>query len=157
MPERTQTTQQVSAATFRILSSGMVMVIAWETRSKVAKRPSGKTPLTTLVSPTTTALVVLIAQPKYLAISAGGNDALCIAYIAVTSQDGDVTAWHGDVAKNCSVDWHYSRTVVGTASKVHMRQLAPRLMATTPTGYIIKAFAFIYPISLLRMLAVSNI
>lgn len=57
------------------------------------------------------------ARPKYLAISAGGNDAICIAYIAVTSPDGDVAAWYGDVAENCSVDWYYARTVVGTAGE----------------------------------------
>ena len=45
------------------------------------------------------------AQPsEYIAVNDGGDDALCIAYIALTNPDGIKKAWYGDVGKSCGAD-----------------------------------------------------
>ena len=53
---------------------------------------------------------------KYVAISAGGNNAICINYIAITWPDGDSAFISGDTGRACNRDWYYSRTVVGDAT-----------------------------------------
>lgn len=50
---------------------------------------------------------------EYLSIANGGNDALCIAYIAVTQPDGTKKAWYGDIAKSCGADWYHSQLKTG--------------------------------------------
>ena len=50
---------------------------------------------------------------EYLSIANGGDDALCIAYIALTQPDGDKKAWYGDIAKSCGADWYHSQLKTG--------------------------------------------
>ena len=50
---------------------------------------------------------------EYLSIVNGGDDALCIAYIALTQPDGTEKAWYGDIAKSCGADWYYSQLKTG--------------------------------------------
>ena len=50
---------------------------------------------------------------EYLSIANGGDDALCIAYIAITQPDGDKKAWYGDIAKSCGADWYHSQLKTG--------------------------------------------
>ena len=50
---------------------------------------------------------------EYLSVANGGDDALCIAYIAVTQPDGTKKAWYGDVAKSCGADWYHSQLKTG--------------------------------------------
>ena len=44
----------------------------------------------------------------YIAVTNGGDDALCIAYIVLTQPDGDSKVWYGDIAKACGADWYPS-------------------------------------------------
>ena len=55
------------------------------------------------------------APAEYLQVIAGGNDALCISYIATTLADGRQHAWWGDVGKACGAAWHYSSLTVGAS------------------------------------------
>ena len=50
---------------------------------------------------------------EYLSVANGGNDALCIAYIAVTQPDGTKKAWYGDISKSCGADWYHSQLKTG--------------------------------------------
>ena len=50
---------------------------------------------------------------EYISVANGGDDALCIAYIAITQPDGDKKAWYGDVAKACGADWYHSQLKTG--------------------------------------------
>lgn len=52
-------------------------------------------------------------QAQYTSISKGGNDALCIAYIAVSWPDGQKKAWYGDVGYPCGGSWYNSQTIIG--------------------------------------------
>ncbi|KAF2239653.1 hypothetical protein EV356DRAFT_499837 [Viridothelium virens] len=47
-------------------------------------------------------------EPTYIGISAGGNDAICISYISITSPSSQKSAWTGDVGYKCGASWHYS-------------------------------------------------
>lgn len=50
---------------------------------------------------------------EYISITNGGNDGLCIAYIALTQPDGTKKAWYGDVGKACGADWYHSQLKTG--------------------------------------------
>lgn len=50
---------------------------------------------------------------EYLSINEWGDDALCIAYIALTQPDGTKKAWYGDIAKTCGADWYHSLLKTG--------------------------------------------
>ncbi|MCJ1366312.1 hypothetical protein MMC16_005440 [Acarospora aff. strigata] len=50
---------------------------------------------------------------EYISISNGGNDGLCVAYIALTQPDGTRKAWFGDVGKACGADWYHSQLKTG--------------------------------------------
>lgn len=50
---------------------------------------------------------------EYIAISNGGDDALCIAYIALTQPDGTKKAWYGDMGKTCGAIWYPSLLKTG--------------------------------------------
>lgn len=50
---------------------------------------------------------------EYLSIVNGGDDALCIAYLALTQPDGTKKAWYGDVGKACGADWYHSQLKTG--------------------------------------------
>lgn len=50
---------------------------------------------------------------EYISIANGGDDALCIAYIALTQPDGTKKAWYGDIAKSCGADWYHSQLKTG--------------------------------------------
>ena len=50
---------------------------------------------------------------EYISVNDGGDDALCIAYIALTQPDGDKKAWYGDIAKSCGADWYHSQLKTG--------------------------------------------
>lgn len=50
---------------------------------------------------------------EYLSFANGGDDALCIAYIALTQPDGTKKAWYGDIAKSCGADWYHSQLKTG--------------------------------------------
>lgn len=50
---------------------------------------------------------------EYISVANGGDDALCIAYIAITQPDGTKKAWYGDVAKECGADWYHSLLKTG--------------------------------------------
>lgn len=52
-------------------------------------------------------------QAQYISVSKGGNDALCISYIAVTWPDGQQKAWYGDVGYTCGAFWYNSQTIIG--------------------------------------------
>ncbi|CAG8956820.1 hypothetical protein HYFRA_00011209 [Hymenoscyphus fraxineus] len=52
-------------------------------------------------------------QAQYVSVSKGGNDALCISYIAVTWPDGQKKAWYGDVGFQCGGSWYNSQTIIG--------------------------------------------
>ncbi|KAL9101493.1 MAG: hypothetical protein Q9163_003241 [Psora crenata] len=45
---------------------------------------------------------------EYIAVTDGGNDALCISYIALTQPDGTKKVWYGDIGKVCGADWYHS-------------------------------------------------
>ncbi len=50
---------------------------------------------------------------EYISVVDGGDDALCIAYIALTQPDGTKKAWYGDVGKACGADWYHSQLKTG--------------------------------------------
>ena len=50
---------------------------------------------------------------EYISIVNGGDDALCIPYIALTQPDGTKKAWYGDVGKACGADWYHSLLKTG--------------------------------------------
>lgn len=50
---------------------------------------------------------------EYISIANGGNDGLCIAYIAITQPDGTNKVWFGDIGKLCGVDWYHSQLKTG--------------------------------------------
>lgn len=50
---------------------------------------------------------------EYISIANGGDDALCIAYVALTQPDGTKKAWYGDIAKSCGADWYHSQLKTG--------------------------------------------
>ena len=50
---------------------------------------------------------------EYISVTNGGDDALCIAYIALTQPDGTKKAWYGDVGKTCGADWYHSQLKTG--------------------------------------------
>lgn len=50
---------------------------------------------------------------EYLSIVNGGDDSLCIAYLALTQPDGTQKAWYGDVGRVCGADWYYSQLTTG--------------------------------------------
>lgn len=50
---------------------------------------------------------------EYMSVVNGGDDALCIAYLALTQPDGDKKAWYGDVGKSCGADWYHSNLKTG--------------------------------------------
>ena len=52
-------------------------------------------------------------SPTYLAISASGDDAICISYITITEVSGNSRGWFGDIAAQCGGEWHYSAQIVG--------------------------------------------
>ena len=45
---------------------------------------------------------------EYIAISAGGDDAICVAYVSVTNPDATARLWLGDVGQHCGADWFHS-------------------------------------------------
>jgi hypothetical protein len=49
---------------------------------------------------------------EYVAISAGGNDAVCINFITVQWPDGRYWGWLGDVGQMCGGIWYHSDTTV---------------------------------------------
>ncbi|KAJ8065162.1 hypothetical protein OCU04_005875 [Sclerotinia nivalis] len=51
-------------------------------------------------------------QAQYISVSSGGNDALCISYIAVTWPDGGQQTWTGDVGFTCGAFWYESQTIL---------------------------------------------
>ncbi|KAF2237057.1 hypothetical protein EV356DRAFT_565149 [Viridothelium virens] len=51
--------------------------------------------------------------PTYVAVSAGGTDAICISYISLTDFSGLHHGWVGDVGAECGGDWFYSTQIVG--------------------------------------------
>ncbi|KAL9087033.1 MAG: hypothetical protein Q9165_006861 [Trypethelium subeluteriae] len=52
--------------------------------------------------------------PTYVAVSAGGPDSICIAYISQTDFAGLNHGWVGDVGAECGGYWFYSTQIVGT-------------------------------------------
>ena len=50
---------------------------------------------------------------EYISVTNGGDDALCIAYLALTQPDGTKKAWYGDVGKTCGADWYHSLLKTG--------------------------------------------
>ena len=50
---------------------------------------------------------------EYISVANGGDDALCIAYLALTQPDGTKKAWYGDVGKACGADWYHSLLKTG--------------------------------------------
>ncbi|KAG9232657.1 hypothetical protein BJ875DRAFT_485887 [Amylocarpus encephaloides] len=53
-------------------------------------------------------------SPYYLAISAGGNDAICISFIQMVRPDLQVFGWTGDIGKACGAPWYPSNREVNT-------------------------------------------
>ncbi len=50
---------------------------------------------------------------EYIAVTDGGNDALCIAYISLTNPDGGKHVWYGDIGKACGHPWYHSMLKTG--------------------------------------------
>ncbi|KAL9637200.1 MAG: hypothetical protein Q9164_002344 [Protoblastenia rupestris] len=50
---------------------------------------------------------------EYISVTDGGDDALCIAYIALTQPDGTKKVWYGDVGKACGAEWYHSQLKTG--------------------------------------------
>ncbi len=50
---------------------------------------------------------------EYISVTNGGDDGLCIAYVALTQPDGTKKAWFGDVGKKCGADWYHSQLKTG--------------------------------------------
>ena len=50
---------------------------------------------------------------EYISVTNGGDDALCIPYLALTQPDGTKKAWYGDVGKACGADWYHSLLKTG--------------------------------------------
>lgn len=50
---------------------------------------------------------------EYISVVNGGDDALCIAYLALTQPDGTKKVWWGDVGKRCDADWYASELKTG--------------------------------------------
>ena len=50
---------------------------------------------------------------EYISLVNGGDDAICIAYIALTQPDGTKKAWYGDIGKTCGADWYHSVSKTG--------------------------------------------
>lgn len=44
--------------------------------------------------------------PEYMSVVAGDNDALCIAYLALTPTNSEYWALYGDVPKSCGAPWY---------------------------------------------------
>ncbi|OAL53860.1 hypothetical protein IQ07DRAFT_640884 [Pyrenochaeta sp. DS3sAY3a] len=55
----------------------------------------------------------LFQQPTYVEV-AGGDDAVCIAYLAQTWADGVQVGWLGDMGRFCGAKWYYSNLLVNT-------------------------------------------
>lgn len=51
---------------------------------------------------------------EYVAITNGGDDAICVAYVSVTSPAGDTSVFFGDTGYLCGADWYPSQLLVGT-------------------------------------------
>ncbi|KAI1908097.1 hypothetical protein LOZ61_005773 [Ophidiomyces ophidiicola] len=51
------------------------------------------------------------ALGQYVAVTNGGNDAICIAFMVVKWLE-DNFAWIGDAGKECNADWYYSETII---------------------------------------------
>ncbi|KAF2232758.1 hypothetical protein EV356DRAFT_517107 [Viridothelium virens] len=55
-------------------------------------------------------------SPAYVVVAAGGNDALCISYIAITDPAKNQQAWVGDVGYQCGARWYYSSAIFGSSN-----------------------------------------
>ncbi|KAL9097676.1 MAG: hypothetical protein Q9165_000002 [Trypethelium subeluteriae] len=53
-------------------------------------------------------------SPTYIVVEAGGNDALCISYIAITDPAKNQQAWIGDIGYQCGARWYYSSAIFGS-------------------------------------------
>lgn len=51
-------------------------------------------------------------QAQYIAISNGGDDAICIAYVRVIWTKEEKFGWTGDVGEVCHSDWYHSETII---------------------------------------------
>ncbi|KAI9766664.1 MAG: hypothetical protein M1839_004787 [Geoglossum umbratile] len=51
-------------------------------------------------------------KKEYISVSGGGDDAICISYIAVTTPSGANFQFYGDVPKQCGAAWYHSNTYV---------------------------------------------
>ena len=57
-------------------------------------------------------------QASYIAVSAGGNDAICISSISVAWPDGsDALVWLGDLGRACVSDWSPSVSRTGSGGE----------------------------------------
>jgi hypothetical protein len=65
-------------------------------------------------------------QSEYLAISAAGDDAICINYVTITWPDGTSWGFLGDVGTMCGARWYYSDTVYEFHSAVIVSALQKR-------------------------------
>jgi hypothetical protein len=87
------------------------------------------------------------AQAEYIAVIQGGNDALCISYITVTTPDGIKYGWFGDVGASCAGShWYYGNTTAGLDS--NNGEYQPKCMwidGDDSAGYDKKAFSFHLP------------
>ncbi|KAL4915008.1 hypothetical protein BDW62DRAFT_204097 [Aspergillus aurantiobrunneus] len=50
--------------------------------------------------------------PEYMSVVAGGDNAICIAYLALTPPSSEYWAFYGDVAKSCGASWYHSNLAV---------------------------------------------
>ncbi|EEP78502.1 predicted protein [Uncinocarpus reesii 1704] len=68
-----------------------------------------------------------IGEPlaEYVAISNGGIDAICIAWIAMAWNDAKY-GWIGDVGQACGSDWYYTQTLLKESGKDGKREHRPR-------------------------------
>jgi hypothetical protein len=48
------------------------------------------------------------SQAEYMALSAGGDDAICLSYITMTWPDSTRYFWSGDIGFKCGADWYPS-------------------------------------------------
>lgn len=72
----------------------------------------------------------MFQQPTYLEV-AGGDDAVCIAYLAQTWADGTQLGWLGDMGRFCGAKWYYSNVLVNTKNGTMYKVRTPSCFDST--------------------------
>ncbi|KAL5000912.1 hypothetical protein BDV10DRAFT_192434 [Aspergillus recurvatus] len=57
--------------------------------------------------------------PEYMSVVAGGDNALCIAYLALTPPNSEYWALYGDVPKSCGAAWYHSNLAIQLSGQTY--------------------------------------